>query len=145
MPDDTESLPERDAFSELLGVEYLELGAEEARARVRVTDDLLQPLGFLHGGVTSTLAEGVCSRATYEAVHREGMAAIGQAIETTFVRPVAGGHLNASARRRHRGRTTWIWDVELADDEGRLCALARMTIAIRPASSASSATRGSGS
>jgi acyl-coenzyme A thioesterase PaaI-like protein len=40
--------------------------------------------------------------------------------------------VTATARRRHGGRTTWVWDVELADDEGRVCALSRMTIAVRP-------------
>jgi acyl-coenzyme A thioesterase PaaI-like protein len=33
---------------------------------------------------------------------------------------------------RHRGRTTWIWDAEVTDAEGRLCALARAAIAVRP-------------
>jgi uncharacterized protein (TIGR00369 family) len=121
----------RDAFAELLGIEYLELGGDEARARLPVTDDLRQPVGLVHGGVFSTLAEAVTSRATYEVVRREGMAAIGQSIETTFIRPITEGHVNAVARRRHGGRTTWIWDVEIGDDNGRLCALARMTIAVR--------------
>jgi 1,4-dihydroxy-2-naphthoyl-CoA hydrolase len=35
------------------------------------------------------------------------------------------------ARRRHRGRTTWVWDVDFTDDAGRLCATTRMTIAVR--------------
>jgi uncharacterized protein (TIGR00369 family) len=60
------------------------------------------------------------------------MVAIGQANDTTFLRPIAAGHINASATPRHRGRTTWVWDVEITDDEGRVCALARMTIAVRP-------------
>ena len=41
------------------------------------------------------------------------------------------GTIHAEARRRHRGRTTWVWDVELTDDEGRLAALSRVTIAVR--------------
>ena len=36
-------------------------------------------------------------------------------------------------RRRHRGRTTWIWEVDITDDAGRLCALVRMTVAVRAA------------
>ena len=31
--------------------------------------------------------------------------------------------MHAEARRRHRGRTTWVWDVDFTDDEGRLCAI----------------------
>jgi uncharacterized protein (TIGR00369 family) len=60
------------------------------------------------------------------------MVAMGQSIDTTFLRPISGGTITATAKARHRGRTTWIWDVEMTDDEGRVCALARMTIAVRP-------------
>jgi acyl-coenzyme A thioesterase PaaI-like protein len=28
-----------------------------------------------------------------------------------------------------------VWEVEISDDDGRLCALVRMTIAVRPAPS----------
>ena len=47
------------------------------------------------------------------------------------MRPVLAGSINAEASCRHRGRRTWVWDVELTDDSGRLCALARVTIAVR--------------
>ena len=36
------------------------------------------------------------------------------------------------ARPIHRGRTTWVWDVDFTDDEGRLCAVSRVTLAVRP-------------
>jgi uncharacterized protein (TIGR00369 family) len=58
---------------------------------------------------------------------------MGQSNDATFLRPVSEGHLNAVARPRHRGRTTWVWDVEISDDDERVCALARITIAVRPA------------
>ena len=47
----------------------------------------------------------------------------------------AGGHVNALARVRRRGRTAWNWEVEITDDDGRLCALLRATIAVRDAPS----------
>jgi 1,4-dihydroxy-2-naphthoyl-CoA hydrolase len=121
-----------DGLSELIGVEYLELGPERARGRFAVADDVRQPHGIVHGGAFATLAESICSRATYDAVSDDGMVAMGQANQATFIRPIADGHVNAEATARHRGRTTWIWDCELTDDEGRLCALVRMTIAVRP-------------
>jgi len=118
-------------FDELIGTEWLEIGAEEARARITVERRHAQPYGLVHGGVLTTLAESVCSRATHDAVHDEGRMAVGLSNSASFLRPVTEGHVNAIARRRHAGRTTWIWDVELSDDQGRLCALVRMTIAIR--------------
>ena len=127
---------ERDeGFSKLLGVEFLESGAERARGRVEVTDDLLQIYGIVHGGIYAALAETICSWATAESVAGDGMAAIGQSNQASFLRPITSGHVNADAVAKHRGRTTWIWDCELTDDDGNLCALVRMTVAVRPAPS----------
>ena len=39
--------------------------------------------------------------------------------------------MHASAPARHRGRTTWVWDVDFTDDDGRLCATSRVTMAVR--------------
>ena len=39
--------------------------------------------------------------------------------------------MHASAPRSTAGRTTWVWDVEMRDDDGRLCATSRVTIAVR--------------
>src|SRR5918999_5691256 len=98
----------RDALGELLGFEHLEGGKDLARARVAVRADLLHPGGLVHGGVFAALAETVTSKATHEAVTADGMAALGQSNHVTFVRPVAAGHVNAKARVRHRGRTSWV-------------------------------------
>jgi uncharacterized protein (TIGR00369 family) len=121
-----------DGFAGEIGVEWLNLDPDDARARIAVEPRHLQPWGIVHGGVFAALAESLTSAATYATVREEGMVAIGQANDTTFLRPIAAGHINASATPRHRGRTTWVWDVEITDDEGRVCALARMTIAVRP-------------
>ena len=121
-----------DGFGRLIGVEHGEYGADEAHARIAIRPDHLQPFGIVHGGVLAALGETVASAATYAAVADDGMLAVGQSNHTTFMRPFTEGHVNAVARTRHRGRTTWIWDVELSDDQGRLCALVRMTIAVRP-------------
>jgi 1,4-dihydroxy-2-naphthoyl-CoA hydrolase len=76
--------------------------------------------------------ESLCSRATALVVLPEGMAAMGQAIAVNFIRPISEGHAEVTARARHRGRTTWVWDAEVRDAQGRLCALGQMTIAVRP-------------
>jgi uncharacterized protein (TIGR00369 family) len=119
-------------FDALLGTEWLDDDPDHARVRVAMRDELRQPVGLLHGGVISTLVESVCSRATALAVLGDGMAAMGQSINVSFIRPVTEGHAEVRARARHRGRTTWVWDAEVHDAEPRLCALAQMTIAVRP-------------
>ena len=121
------------SLDELIGLTYLETGADRARGRLAVTDDVRQPFGVVHGGTYTAIAESLCSLATYRAVAADGMVAIGQSNQASFLRPISSGHVYAEATPRHRGRGTWIWDCELSDDEGRLCALVRMTIAVRPA------------
>jgi 1,4-dihydroxy-2-naphthoyl-CoA hydrolase len=121
-------------FDALLGTEWLDDDPEHARVRVAMRDELRQPVGLLHGGVMSSLVESVCSRATALAVFDEGMIAMGQSISVNFIRPVTEGHAEVRARARHRGRTTWVWEAEVRDAEDRLCALAQMTIAVRPLS-----------
>lgn len=115
-----------------IGTEWLDLGPDEARARIAVEDHHKQPFGLVHGGVLATLAESLCTPATAVALADDGMTAVGQSNDTTFLRPITEGHMNAVGRPRHRGRTTWIWDVEISDDDERVCALARLTIAVRP-------------
>jgi 1,4-dihydroxy-2-naphthoyl-CoA hydrolase len=80
----------------------------------------------------STVIEDLCSRTTALAVLGEGNAAMGQAISVNFLRPITEGHAEVTARARHRGRTTWVWEAEVRDDQGRVCALSQMTIAVRP-------------
>jgi 1,4-dihydroxy-2-naphthoyl-CoA hydrolase len=121
-----------DGLGELIGLEMLDADDASVRARVPVTDRIRQRYGLVHGGVYPVIAESICSAATARVVEPDGLAAFGQSNSATFLRPVSEGHINATAIARHRGRTTWIWDVELTDDEGRLCAMVRMTVAVRP-------------
>ena len=131
MNDDAQVKPAH--FDDLIGTEWLSDDPEDARVRLSIRDELRQPFGLMHGGVMSTLVESVCSRATAGAVYEDGMAAMGQSIDVSFIRPVTEGGVEVRAKARHRGRTTWIWSAEIVDDEGRLCALAKMTMAVRPA------------
>src|SRR5258708_3990249 len=119
--------PPASPFDVHIGTEWLDLAADEARARISGEDHHKMPMGLVHGGVLATLAESICSVATYRAVAGDGMTIVGQSNATTFLRPISEGHVNAIARPRHRGRTTWVWDVEISDDEERVCALVRMT------------------
>jgi 1,4-dihydroxy-2-naphthoyl-CoA hydrolase len=121
----------KQGFDHLYGLEVLELGEEKARAQVRIADHHKQPAGLVHGGVIAAVAESVASAATWRAVASEGKIAVGLSNQTSFVRSLREGFLHATATRRHRGRTTWVWDVEITDDEQRLCALVRMTIMVR--------------
>ncbi len=119
-------------FDRHYGLEIIEAGEELVRGRVVVREELTQPSGIVHGGVYASIAEGLASLGTNIGVADHGSIALGMSNHSAFLRPIAGGTIHASARRRHSGRTTWVWDVELSDEDGRVCALSRVMVAVRP-------------
>ena len=124
--------PQPGGFDALYGLELLERRDDLVVGQVTVRDELRQPFGLLHGGVLASIAEALASLGTAFVVMPERNGAMGLSNSTSFLRPITDGTIHARAIRRHRGRTTWVWDVEFTDDAGRLCALTRMTIAVRP-------------
>ena len=120
-------------FDSLYGLELIELADEIVRGRVAVRDELKQPAGLVHGGVYAAVSEALASFGTAVAVIPQGKLAMGLSNQTSFLRPITEGVIDAKATRKHRGRTTWVWEVEIFDDQARLCVLSRVTIAVRDA------------
>jgi 1,4-dihydroxy-2-naphthoyl-CoA hydrolase len=125
--------PGEGTLDDVLGFELLEATGDGCRARCAVERRVQQPFGLVHGGTYAALAETMVSWATVIAVAPAGNLAVGQSNSTTFLRPITSGSVHAAGTPRHRGRTTWVWDVEFTDDGGRVCALSRVTLAVRPA------------
>ncbi len=120
-------------FDSLVGLEVTSYSDEQVEGTVAVRDELKQPAGLVHGGVFASIAESLTSLATALAVAPEGKAAMGLSNQTSFLRPITQGTIHARATRKHRGSSTWVWEVEIFDDRERLCVLTRMTIAVREA------------
>jgi 1,4-dihydroxy-2-naphthoyl-CoA hydrolase len=125
------SLQEASPFDRHYGLEIDEASDEFVRGRVVVQGHHKQPTGVVHGGVYASIAEALASYGTTIGVLADGKVGLGMANHSSFLRPIGSGTIHAEARPRHRGRTTWIWDVDLSDDEGRVCAVSRVTIAVR--------------
>lgn len=122
-------------FDALYGLEFRSVDGDTVRGVVPVRDELKQPAGLVHGGVYASIAETLASFGTLLHVVPEGKVAVGLSNHTSFIRPITAGTIHGEARVLHRGRTTWVWDVRIEDDEGRLCAVTRMTVAVRDGSS----------
>ncbi|MBV9311033.1 MAG: PaaI family thioesterase [Solirubrobacterales bacterium] len=122
-------------FDSLVGLEITSYSDERVEGTVAVRDELKQPAGLVHGGVFASIAESLASLATALSVSPEGKVAMGLSNQTSFLRPITEGTIHARATRKHRGTSTWVWEVEIFDDDQRLCVLTRMTIAVRTVSS----------
>jgi 1,4-dihydroxy-2-naphthoyl-CoA hydrolase len=125
--------PPDGTFDALYGLELIEMSpnGDVARGRVQIRDELRQQTGLLHGGVLAAVAEVLASWGTMQGAGGDGIAVMGMSNDTSFLRPLVTGYLNAVATPRHRGRTRWLWEVQARDDQGRLCAVTTVNIAIR--------------
>jgi 1,4-dihydroxy-2-naphthoyl-CoA hydrolase len=127
-----DSYPTPCTLDDALGFELLEASPERVRGRFLAEKRVQQPFGLVHGGAYMAFAESMASVATFMAVAGDGNIAVGQANDNHFFRPVTEGSVNADGAPIHRGRTSWVWDIRFTDDEDRLCASSRVTIAVRP-------------
>src|ERR1700753_2973611 len=100
------------AFDRYYGLELIELGDEFVRACVAVQDRHRQPAGLVHGGLYATIAESMAVAGTNCGVSNDERSATGLSTQTSFLRPITGDRIDATARPRHRGRPTWVWEVE---------------------------------
>jgi uncharacterized protein (TIGR00369 family) len=124
------AIPIEETLDGLLGFEALEVTAEHASGRFEVQNKHRQPFGIVHGGVYAAFAEGLCSGATYMQVVGDGKIAVGSSNHTSFLRPVSEGVVTLNARSVHRGRTSWVWECEFTNQEGKRCAVTRVTLAV---------------
>jgi 1,4-dihydroxy-2-naphthoyl-CoA hydrolase len=126
-------VPLERSFEGWLDLEWLELDRESAHVRLKVRENMRQPLGLLHGGIYSAVAETVASVATVAAVWDDGYIGSGLNNYASFLRPVTGGTLDVFAKLRGHDDREWTWGHEFRDEQDRLCALVDVTIAVRPA------------
>ena len=117
-------------FAGLLGIEVVEASPEQVRARLDWDESRCTAGGILHGGALMGLADsagGLCAFLNLPD-GASGTATIES--KTNFFRPVREGHVEASSRVLHRGRTMIVVETELRDADGRLAAKVTQTQAV---------------
>jgi len=112
-----------------LGIEFLEVGDDFIRARAPVDSRTRQPYGILHGGVSVVLAETLGSCGAAFSVPA-GCRAVGLDINANHLRSVTEGWVIGTARPIHTGRTTHVWQIDIANERGQLTCVSRITMAI---------------
>lgn len=131
------SLPELNAQSagtlvETLGMVITELGEDYLRGTMPCDPRTRQPFGLLHGGASVALAETLGSIAGNLCLDNDRFLAVGLEISANHLRPVTRGTVIGTARAIHIGRNTQVWDIRIEDEEGRMCCISRLTLAVIP-------------
>jgi len=117
------------SLMEKLGMEFVEVGPERVTARMPVAGNV-QPYGLLHGGATAALCETIASFGTAMLAGPDRLV-MGIELNVNHIRSVRTGFVTATGTPLHVGRTTAVWDMQVHDEEGRLVAVSRLTLAIR--------------
>lgn len=126
---DIGSLLEKGGVTRDLGIEFAELDPERVVATMPVDGRHHQPFGYLHGGVSVTLAESVASIGGIINCP-PGKVAFGSEINASHVRPKKSGTLTAVGMPVHVGRKSQVWEIRITDEDEKVICISRCTLAI---------------
>lgn len=116
-------------FARHLGIEVIAASREEVRARLAWAEHLCTSGGVLHGGVLMTLADtsgALCAVLNLP----EGAATSTIESKTNFFRAVRDGHVDATSKPLHVGRSTIVVQTDLHDTAGNRVAQVTQTQAV---------------
>lgn len=99
--------------------------------RMRVTENHLQIMGRVHGGVLAALIDSAMAIAVHERL-AEGGAAATLDMHVSFVQPVREGWLTGRGRVLSLGRVAALAEADILDEAGTLIATGRAAYRIYP-------------
>lgn len=118
------------ALSDLLGIELVESTPDKYVTRMLVTENMLQPHGVLHGGISAALAENAASQCCTDYYDNDKMFFLGVEVSSTHLLPVkAGDTVKTVATPIRAGGRISQWKVEqFRESDGELFNVSQMTM-----------------
>ena len=110
-----------------LGIVFTDVGEHFLEAKMKVTPNLHQPAGVLHGGATAALAETVGSSAAAIFSMKKNQMLRGVELSINHVRGISEGYVYVNAVPVHMGRTMQLWKISIIDEENRDISFAKLT------------------
>ena len=112
---------EQPPFADFMGMKITHLSPERVAAEMKVTEQLSNRNGVLHGGAIMALADTVGATATFLNLP-PGASTTTLESKTNFFAAGRDGVVRAEATPLHRGRTPMVWQTRVTDASGRLLA-----------------------
>jgi uncharacterized protein (TIGR00369 family) len=104
-------------FAALVGVEFLSLSPEEAVSRLILRKELSNTKGSVHAGALVAMADTTCGAGCIAALPDGASGFLTVELKSNFVSGIGEGVLRCTARPRHRGRSTQLWDAVIESEE----------------------------
>ncbi|MEE3700847.1 hotdog fold thioesterase [Mannheimia haemolytica] len=120
------TLSQKSAVSHL-GIEFTAIGEDWIEAQLRVDERTQQPFGVLHGGVSAALAETTANAGALM-VCEPHQIAVGMELNISHLKSIpASTKAIAKATPLKLGREVQVWNIDIKDEQGNLCAVARLS------------------
>jgi uncharacterized protein (TIGR00369 family) len=113
-------------FARLIGMRLVDISPNEAVITIEMRDDLRQPSGVLHGGVTATLVDTAMALAvrTFLQDH-EATATIDLTVH--YLRPHTSGKAICTAKVVRPGKRIFTVSADVENEDGKLIAIGLST------------------
>lgn len=118
-----------DNMVEHVGIVFTRITETELEATMPVDNRTRQPFGLLHGGASVVLAETLGSVAGYLCTDGE-QKIVGLEVNANHLRSAREGIVRGVCIAVHVGRRHQVWQIEISDEQGRLCCTSRLTTAV---------------
>lgn len=113
-------------FAKLMGMRLVEMRHNEAVIQINMRDDLRQPAGVLHGGVTATLIDTAMAFAVITRL-AEGERASTIDLTVHYLRPHTEGALTCTGKVVRAGKRIFTVSADVVNEEGKMIATAIST------------------
>jgi acyl-CoA thioesterase len=117
---------ERNPFAGLIGMKLVDLQPSETTVEIQMRDDLRQPHGILHGGVTATLVDTAMAYAVITCLSEEEKASTVD-LTVHYLRPHSEGAFKCTAKVVRAGRKVFTVSADVFNQQGKLFATAIST------------------
>ena len=113
----------------LLDIHFDSVTDDTIEATMPVDSRTHQPFGLLHGGASVVLAETLGSVAGYLCSEGE-QKVVGLEVNANHNRSVRSGRVRGVCKALHIGSRHQVWQIEIFDEQRRLCCSSRLTTAV---------------
>lgn len=127
---ETLNLCAKNTLIENLGIEIIDFENGYITARMPVDSRTLQPGKTLHGGASAAFAETIGGLGGQLYIDPDKQYCVGLDININHIRPATSGYVYGEGYPVHKGRSTHVWIINIRNEQRKLVAVSRLTLAI---------------
>ncbi len=121
----------KNTMVEHLDIVFSGIGDDYLEATMPVSHKTVQPFRILHGGASVALAETLGSVASNIIVSPDNLQIVGLEINANHLKSAKEGQMVTGRVSPIRiGRKIHVWQIEIRDEQEKLCCTSRLTVAV---------------